>query len=507
MRVLKHWLVVGIVLLVFLSGGAVFSQDAVTPQPEQNDILSWTGEVMYPQALHFTVTLARLGAELASARLTLTSPDTPPVVIEMNLQTALTVRVPYAQLTYTYEIPSDAPPPLFSEIGYRWDILTTQSQPSRIEDSVSMVDPRVTWLVDEPIGNNFTLTVPDFNSDTQSILSSIRRALGPVYERLSSDLGENPVIRMIIYPDDLSESIPPGCVRAENGDLVARAWVMDIEQPCDLQMADLVLRASGFTVVRVPSVTTGSLQSEVTRRLVDSFYQPLWAGKSIPAWFLNGVQRFYLPGGFSSSYGLLVSAARTDSLITLAEMEKSSVTDGPEELWRAQSEGMVLYIAAQSGVSSVIRLARELETTASFSQAYETVTRKSLDALLPDFGRWLFTADAEAAFGLNLYSPVTATPTATRTPTPTMTVTASATPTSTPTATVTGVLTFTPLPTFTPTLTRTPAPVTVTPRPPGSLNTPPSVPAAADRGPVLLMIGAALAVAVIALLITLFRRR
>ncbi len=509
MRVKGHRSAHLIVVIWLLLAGRTVAQDAPTrtTQPEQNYILSWTGEVLYPQALHFTVALGRLGAEVALARLTLIPESGDPVVLDMNLQDALVVRAPYAELAYTYVLPAAAPPPLFSTIRYRWDVLTTQSETARIDDSLVMADGRVTWIVDEAVNPSFSLTLPDVSADTQAIVATLRRTLRPVYERLAVDLGTSPVLQVMVYPDELSQSIPPGCVQSDSGGLVAQGLVTGIEQTCDLQMADQVLRVSKRTLVRVPTVTTANLQAEITRQLVDRFYQPAWAGKDVPAWFLNGIQSLYLPASNRNSYGTLAAVARTGSLLSLDVMRQPPESAANRDLWHAQSEGMVLYIAAQSGIDRVIQLARSLESAGSFDAAYESSTGRALSALLPDLRRWLFTSGAPAAFGLNLYAPATATPTVTRTATPTATLTPSATPTLTPTATVTGVLTFTPLPTFTPTSTRTLAPVTVTPRPPGSLDAPPPAAASSYSSAALLVMGAALLVAIIVLLLSLFRRR
>jgi hypothetical protein len=121
---------------------------------------------------------------------------------------------------------------------------------------------------------------------------------------------------------------------------------------------------------------------------------------------------FYLPTLRTSLLETARRASRNNLLFTLDEM--NTLPDEQLELWRAQSYGMVLYIAQQIGVQNLFELARD---SATFTTAYETAMGQPLTRLTGNWERWIFTNAAENAYAYNPHMAVTATPTMTPTPT------------------------------------------------------------------------------------------
>jgi hypothetical protein len=240
-------------------------------------------------------------------------------------------------------------------------------------------------------------------------------------------------------------------------------------------MAELIFNFSGYHLI--DSSRANSAQEAIVADLTDSFYQASWGNKAVPEWFRAGLQQFYSPSPKTSLLPLVLTAARNDRLFALSEMSAAPVRD--VDVWRAQSYGMVLYIASQRGVPALFRLANEIGTAETFEAAYQSAVGQPLNMFLANWERWIFTQDAAVAFAYTPYQANTPTPTPTSSPTPfpaTETPTLTFTPTFTVTATVTGNLSPTPLPTRTLTPTGQPGTPTVTPRPAGSLNTPTPLP-------------------------------
>lgn len=464
-----------LVLIVFtLLVSRAASQDAPTPQPQQNFIIGWSSEALFPQAVRFAVTLNRPISDIALAALTIEPEDSPAEVISVDIEQATVVAEPYSELAVVWNLPADAPPPLFSSIGFRWRIVSTRDEVAQIEARLVFTDERAQWVRDDDARGILNLILPLL--DEESAANQIRRlraSLEAVYDLLASQSGQQPRFSFVVYPDGL----PPGCARDADQQPVAIGPFSQTEAPCDDARAEAIFQASGYELVRSATNSLAGVRSALIDAMVRDAYAPLWNSKDVPAWFEAGLSAFYRPEPKQEWGQPLQAASRSGSLFTLGAMAARPTEADRRARWDAQSYGMTLYIAAQLGVQGLFDLARNVGSSDSFESAYQAAMGRSISTLISDMERWLFTQGALSAFAFTPYQPATPTPTATRTPTPSATPTPTPTPTITPTPTVTGVLSATPLPTRTPTFTHTPPPPSVTPRPPGSLNTPQPTPA------------------------------
>ena len=438
------------------------------------------------------------------------------------------VRQPYTQLDYIWQIPPGNPPHVFQDINYSWRFVTTSNEVAEMGDHFVFTDQRATWtqaaiangrvnlalpsvspLTDEnqivpgeilipatpapdlssrpeatsdvgtvePLGgaaslsSSFALTPnePPPTSDAPSLpeINSLNRNVETVYDLLSTNTGLTPAFNVIVYTD----AFPPGCIVNSDGKSVAVAPASRFEIPCEATRADTIFRASGYDVVQSDSSSLKRIGNLVSAYLARGFYGLSWADKDVPAWFVEGIATLYTNDLKTRLYAPLLTAARTDTLLSSQEMSVEP-SSGDSDLWMAQSYGMVAYIAGQIGLPGLFKLARDISSADSFADAYQSAMNQSVSSLLPDFKRWLFTDGSASTFAFTLYQAPTPTPTPSRTPTMTPTQTPTPTVTASFTPTVTGVLTETPTATYTPSRTPSPLPPTLTPRPPGSLDTP-----------------------------------
>lgn len=451
-----------LILCIGLIAAPVLAQEeAPTWQPQQEYIIGWTTEVIFPQSIRFTVALGRPASELASAVLTILPEGQPAAQINLNLAETVVVAEPYSELAYLWDIPRNPPPRLFSNVDFQWRLVSRQNEVAQIEDTFMFADQRAEWVQDED--SRFALTASVNGPD----LARLRRDLTPVYDLLSSNLGRAQSFNLILYDEDVPSA---SCIHNTDGDLVAVGPASGVEVECDPAMAQAIFSASGFDVIDLSGAS--SAQQAIIAHMTDGFYQQTWENKNVPAWFRVGLQQFYIPEAKTGLLPLILTAARNGRLFTLNEM--ASLPNHEIDLWRAQSYGMVLYVADQIGVPALFQLANEIGAAETFEAAYLAATGQPVDALLANWERWIFTDDAATAFVYTPYQATTPTPTATSSPTPfppTDTPTLTLTATATVTPTVTGVLSSTPLPTRTQTPTAAPATPSVTPRPAGSLNT------------------------------------
>jgi len=510
-------LVLLLLCIIFLATPVLGQEVEPTPQPEQGFILNWVKEVIFPAGIRFSVTLSRALSDVASATLIIQPEGRAAVAVELNLDETVIVSEPFTELAYVWPIPQNDPPRLFSEIDISWQVISTRDEVSQITDTFTFMDTRSAWVQDEAIGDGIRLTMPgrtasgetelepestaEVVADTDTFLGQLRRNLIPVYDLLTENTGTQPDFNLLLYTS------PPGCAQNADGESVAIGLLSETEVPCNSAIVNAIFGASGYTVVESASGALGDVQAALLKHLVRGFYEPLWAGKNVPAWFLEGLTQLYSPTLKTEFAPQLVAAARTGSLLTLAEL--SRIEDAAAQ---RQSYGMVLYLASQVGLDGVFNLASDIASAESFDAAYQAAMGQTVDGLIPAFEGWIFTDAAISAFGFTPYQASTPTPTATATATASRTPTPTDTPTITPTPTVTGVLSATPFPTLTPSRTPTAAPATQTPRPAGSLNTPVPTPvppplAETMSDTAVIAVLVLLGFGVLALLVLLFRRR
>jgi hypothetical protein len=464
--------IVFILTLLMLAASSAAAQDEPTPQPQQNFIIGWAGEALFPQAVRFQVTMGRPISEIALVSLTVEPEGGSATVISVNIEESTVVEEPYSELATVWTPPADALPALFSTITFRWRVVSTRDEVAEIESSFVFSDERAQWVRDDDPRSLITLTLPLLGEETEdsatSQLGRLRSSLEPVYDLLVAQSGQTPRFNFLVYPDELS----PGCTRNVDDQSVAIGPFSKTEVPCSDGLAETIFQASGYELVRSATTSLARVRSAVIDAMVRGAYAPLWSSKNVPVWFEAGLATFYQPESKLEWGQPLQAASRSGSLFALNAMNNRPGSADDLERWQAQSYGMVLYIAAQIGVDGLFDLARGVSSSDSFEVAYQTAMGRSLSTVISGMERWLFSDGALSAFNFTPYQAATPTPTATRTPTATNTPTPSATPTLTPTPTVTGALSATPLPTRTLTNTPTLPPPSTTPRPAGSLNTP-----------------------------------
>lgn len=485
--------------------GGVRGQEP-TAQPEQNYIIQWGSEIIFPQAIRFEIVLARPLSEIAVLTLTLEPAGRPAVAVEIDRATAAIVREPFSDLAYLWPVSPGEPLRLSQEVRYAWQVVTRAGEVARVEDEFTFTDPRVIWAQQE--GEPFSLAIPAEGLEAPgNVLGRLRRELQPVYDLLAAQTGRNESFNLAVYT-----TVPAGCARAADGSPVAVGPDSRTEIPCNPAAAEAIFRASGLDVVQSDSPGVNGIRDAVVAYWTRQFYG--WS--NAPDWFAVGMAAFYSPAPHSGDLALLQTAARSDRLLT-ADALALSPPAADQELWLAQSRGLVRYLAGRLGVAGLFRLARAAAEAESFEAVFTAEAGTTVSALLPDFRRWLFSDSAPRDFRFTLYEAATPTPTPTRTPT--LTLTPTPTPTLTPpppTATDTPpgfVPTLTPLPSPTASRTPTTAPASVTPRPPGSLNTPTPVvvsPVEVFRTPAGILGLVSIGLLVIAILVVIFaggRRR
>jgi len=422
-----------------------------------------SGEVIFPEAIRFTIVLSRPVSEIEAISLTIDTQNRAPFTPTFELEEIIQNAEPEAFLAYTWVLPENEIPPLFSNVTFAWDVEATDGVTAHVEGVVEFTDQRVVWINHEPIPDRLIIQA------SRDVPSRLIQNVRTFYELLSANTEQTPEIRLMLY----DSAVAPGCIiqRLADGteDIIARGPYTGASVFCRPGFEELVY--SDYAVFqRAPG---SEVETAIADYMADKFYQTLWNGNEVPAWFESGLRTFYTPELKTELLPIVQTLARNNRLFSLDAMN-SDPPDDPQRRneWQAQSYGMVLYIAELVGVQGLFEMAAALGDSESFSEVYSEMTGEALQALIPAWEGWIFTDRAELVYGITPYQPPTATYTATHTATSTPLPTETLTPSQTLTPSVTGTLSSTPPPTVTPSRTRTPEPPTVTPRPPQRTPTP-----------------------------------
>jgi hypothetical protein len=464
---MRIWLRLGMVaLLLLVLVSAVQAQEG-----DQSLIEDYAGEVIFPAALRFQLRMTVEGAALSSVSLEVSQGEVVLFSGDLDLEVDMISTVPFALLRYDLPLNPIDPPILFEPVTYRWTVTDRDGVTQEAEGEVAFEPQGESWRQsgEEPL--RFSLFSPDLN------IVAARQAIEPVYELMREHTGLSPSFKWAVFP--------PGhvfCTEAEdeNGERVYLVYAQGGDSfPCSEADAEHIFLANGYRLLRrhIPGLVP--FRNELIADMFSVFYGDYWRGQNVPDWFRSGLEQLYYLTPNPLALNLVQDASRADRLFEGARLDTAPDDEQARSIWKSQVYTLVLYLADAYGAGAPFTLAQAVPEE-GFASAFRRVTGGDLDGFLAGWERWLFSDAAGRAVAWTPYTPPTPTlpPTPTSTPvpptaTPTATATNTLPPSVTPTATPGVVQIASPLPTFTP---FTPIPPTPsnTPRPPGSLNQPPS---------------------------------
>ncbi len=454
--------------------------------------------ILFPQAIRFTVATNLPAGGIRSAQLTLAGSN-PYATLDVDVAQAERAAKAPGTLVVVWTISTAPAPTLFEIIHANWTLTAADGRQQTILNDVQLVDPRADWTASSDSSGKFNLIAPKSVGDLNAVL----RAVQVVYHQFFSAETPASTFTWVVYPP----TVPPGCSIDQSGQSVAVDKTTGAAIACDPAHAQAFFAAHGYRPVSADFGTGAAAIDAISADLVDARFGARWNAASAPDWFRAGFSAFFTPSHKTALLAPALTAARAQQMVPLDRLENTTQRD---EVWRAESYALVLYLAGRTGVDGLMRLANGIGPAAPFQSSLEAALGQPLAALVPTVQRWLLTDAAVNAFNYVPYGPATATPAPTASP--------SATATTPPTATATPRPSRTPEPTVRPTWTPIPPTPSVTPRPANSLAlwTPVPTPAPPVAQPpsvtlspleiVLLVVVAAITVGLIALYIRLGKR-
>jgi len=413
----------------------VLSQDA-EPTLTADDLYDWSATVNFPQEIEFELFAIGSDAVVSSITLTITTRGVEPIIIDID-SVATPISDQLGVFRYRWDIPTDEPPPLFSRVRYTWDIVTVNGVAYKITDDLDFVDQRLTWVQ----ANDLQSQVNIFHAVNRLNANQVRTGIRETYNLLFADSNDKPLYTLLVYP----ENVDIGCELDDDDEpiIMVRGDQGFEEIRCDLALANDIYEQGDYIVFNQSSES--GLQKTIIDLLVREYYLEQWGDRSVPDWFLYGLQQFYHPTTKRSSLILAQQKSRADDLLRYDDLVTIPDDDNVNrELWNAQSIGLVLYLADTFGVDELFEFADSIGDFETFDEAFEDYVRQSFDLFMLSWRDWLFLPSSQQDYEYHPYLPMTQTPTPTATST--NTPTATFTPSKTPNVTATTRPSITPLP-------------------------------------------------------------
>ena len=428
-------------LLLLTVDSPAQAQDDILPDIEYETTLNFPVDVVFNAAVGFPPD------QLQGLTLRYSVEGQPEVVVNFPGDIPYEIADTFTSARYTWVFTAETAPLIFGDVNYTWQATTADGTTFETSDSFLFQDERAQWRRSDTGLTNLELVAPTrgINFNVHEIDAELR----PVYERLSTETGATPLLRYFIYPT----SLPFACDLNDEGEPEIGKFVdgSTLNIICDLEQTRAFYTSSGYIVLEnLDEIDVESFIAD----WVPLFYANAWAEASIPAWFLEGLARFYnedTDNVLNNSRRTL----RTGSPLSLQAMSSIPEDETTRIIWEAQAYGMLIYTARLAGVEAVFELAQTIGEYDNFQAAFDSVIGQPLSSLIPAWETWVFSSQADRDYVYRIYQP------ATLTPSPTPTITNTPLP---PTATDTPTATNTPRPpTRTPTI--TPVPLTPTPTP------------------------------------------
>ncbi len=429
------------------------------------------GTVLFPEAIHFEMrAFVPAGTAVEQISLSVTPESggqAEQITIPLDDEDVFQREDAAIRVTYLWDI--TAPPQLpdmFTRVNYDWSLVLADGQEDTRSGAVAWQDPRVGWA--QPVTNDdidITLRMSVEATNAERVLSRLEAP----YALLTENAGAIPPQQYMF----LDEDAPLTCATNEDDEPVATNRRVDVVVPCSSALVRAAYEQSEAALLRGNERRRQDVTLAVLRELVPTFYAEAWGEVDVPAWFVEGLARFYSPDLQATLFYDVAQAAQQNNLLPLTALGTRPGDSTDAELWDAQSAGLVFYIAERYGMPVLYELAATAGEYETFDAAYAAVSGETLPTLFNTWRNWTTSQAALNTYAVDIYGPPTLTPTVFLSPTvtPTRVITETSTPTATPTATLTPTVTNTPTitPTFTPLLqsqffTPTPRP-TATPAP------------------------------------------
>jgi hypothetical protein len=415
--------------------------------------------VLFPAGVAFQVRFREPDDGIGSVKLALEQEGWQGQIIEIDLADIAVEDDGRQVVNYLWLVDRN-PPRLFEPVTATWTIASPSAAGETVETEFVFSDSRITWMIVERAEISVRFAV----SGSRTTAVAARAQITSLAELMDAARRQIAPIRTVLFPSGITSD---PC----DGSEMLIGPQTAIEVPCDSENAMALYAEQEWELAEVTN--TSAMRVVIAEKIIDAAYPSLFSQTGVPRWFKVGLIE-YLAGSYNvNELETARSAARNNSLLPSLEIDP---TGAEADRWRTQSIGMVIYMASQTGVASLLELLDRVDDGEALHDLWIAETGKDLHALSVSWRNWIFSPYAESAFS----QPPSLAPTPTLVPTRT----ASFTPTHTSTFTPTSTWTNTPVPSITPTLTpsvasgfqqptaapsNTPTPTlhpTVTPRPP-----------------------------------------
>ena len=340
----KLRLILWLICILWNAGGMVRAQEELPIV--DGYVRGHSTEVLFPMAVRFRVTFSQIADLLSSVTLRIEPAGQAPIDVTLDLKDDVLIADElHTEFQYVWDLPADISLPLFSRgnVVFEWQAVDTVGRTARVRDALDFRDDRIFWTESEDPEGRINLYVPGDGPDP----NQIRQGAQLAYDLITTNLGQSEPVNVIIYGPQTDLTACELRTDAETGveQLVSISRVDGLAVTCDPNRAAAIFANNDFAVIQAAGNNLSAFQMVLVEWLVRHLYETVWA-ENVPDWFKAGLVDFYQPVSKARLLQPVQTAARTNRLLTLAQMSE----DQGNDLWTAQRYAMVVYIADLIGV-------------------------------------------------------------------------------------------------------------------------------------------------------------
>ncbi|MBZ0310326.1 MAG: hypothetical protein K8I82_29970, partial [Anaerolineae bacterium] len=353
-----------LLLLGILVAGVSHAQET----PPDRTLITQTGiEIFFPAAMRFRATFAANRQDFESAALSLYQVNgveaTIPVVLDEHL---------IGEGLDFIDVQVDQPLGafrLFEPFNYRWELTTTNGETYTFADEYLPIPPNS--IGEWQTAGDVPLTFYWYNPNLG--VNLLRENLLSVYALLQSQTGLDKTFQFIIFDHD--HVFCDSKIDAETGQEISITRGSDA-YTCALETIQNLLQRNNLRFIQRTDASFDTLEAQLMREIVTEFYGDYWTVE-VPNWFEEGLALLYRPYPGLRELMIAQQADSRNALMGLSQLQiplNSSMTAEQQDIWKAQSYLLLLYLADTYGAEVPFELALSLDEAESFEAAFEAIT-------------------------------------------------------------------------------------------------------------------------------------
>ena len=379
------------VLMVVLVAPAATPTTAQDDDAERGRITNVRAISVLPAGIRFWILLDAPHEEIANIDIVMTQDDMPVVETSLSLDDSILFGYEDA-IEYEFfldlSVYTDVQP--FEQLVYRIDAVSTSGLESTMDGVTAVEHQGIGDWQTSRAASGFTLYWANPTLNGRQLTSEFF----PIYQLLAPYFETFTPIKVALYAP-----FEPFCRIVENEDGDEESVVISERRnfPCSIELTEAMYAERGIRMVQLPQIGYQYVLDELVQIIVAQQFNELWGDAEIPAWFREGLGRFFVPLGQPEALRLAQRASQTGRLLRLSQLNREPDENIDAELWAAEAYLFTLYIADQYGANAPLELAALIDEETSFNAAFRQIADTDIETAFAAWVIWIDTSRAAQA--------------------------------------------------------------------------------------------------------------